>query len=295
MKFAFSTLSAPKWDFQTIIAKAKEYGYDGVEIRGFLNESILTAANVFLSEPHKVRDLFSAAGVEVACLSSSISMSGKRSRDRQAADDLRRFIDTAEALGCRYVKVSDAQVRPGQNRSEAASSLASWLSPLGDYAAEAGVTILVNNVLSFRNAKEIWLILEMLNHPAVASAWDVFGAAAIGEPPSVSVPTLNYRIQYAQVKDALLGPLGASFCKLGEGNVRVQEFLKRLKGIGYTGWVCYEWEKAWLPNLIGEPEEVLPAAIKKLREWTKPQIEEEEKKEEKPKAKEEAAEPAAVH
>ena len=56
MKFAFSTLSAPKWDFHTIIAKAKEYGYDGVEIRGFLNESILTAANIFLSEPQKVRD-----------------------------------------------------------------------------------------------------------------------------------------------------------------------------------------------------------------------------------------------
>src|SRR5688572_1066947 len=55
MRFAFSTISCPKWDFETIASRAREYGYEGVEIRGFLNESILTAANVFLTDPAKVR------------------------------------------------------------------------------------------------------------------------------------------------------------------------------------------------------------------------------------------------
>ena len=35
------------------------------------------------------------------------------------------------------------------------------------------------------------------------------------------------------------------------------------------GWVSVEWEKAWLPGLA-EPEEILPDAITKLKEWTKP-------------------------
>ena len=61
-----------------------------------------------------------------------------------------------------------------------------------------------------------------------------------------------------QVKDATLGPLGASFGRLGEGNVRVQDLFRRLMGIGYDGWVSFEWEKAWLPNIAG-PEEALPA------------------------------------
>jgi sugar phosphate isomerase/epimerase len=95
----------------------------------------------------------------------------------------------------------------------------------------------------------------------------VFNAALVGESPYLSVPTLNSRIQYAQVKDAKLGALGATYCKLGEGDVQVEKFLIRLRGIGYTGWVTFEWEKAWLPNLA-EPEEVLPDAIKKLRQWT---------------------------
>jgi len=284
MKFAFSTLSAPKWDFATIASKAKEFGYDGVEIRGFLNESILTASNPFLSDPSKVTGIFQAAGIEIACLASSVAMTGHRRKDKLIAADLLRYLDLAEKLHCSIVKISDTQVRPGQSRDEAAAELAQWLSPLADYAAQRNITLAIENVLSFRNAKELWVILEMLNHPAVGAAWDLFNAALTGEMPSVSVPTLNNRIQYTQVKDAILGPLGANFCKLGEGNIRVQDFLKRLKGIGYTGWVTFEWEKAWLPNLQGEPEDMLPDAIKKLREWTKPQLEEEPDAKKKPHA-----------
>jgi sugar phosphate isomerase/epimerase len=40
MKFGFSTVSCPAWDFETIVARAAEYGYDGVEIRAFSNESV---------------------------------------------------------------------------------------------------------------------------------------------------------------------------------------------------------------------------------------------------------------
>jgi hypothetical protein len=88
------------------------------------------------------------------------------------------------------------------------------------------------------------------------------------------VPTLNTKIQYTQVKDAAIGPLGANYTRLGDGTVPVQKFIIRLKGIGYQSWVSFEWEKAWLPG-IAEPEQVLPDAIKKLREWSKPQRDDE--------------------
>jgi sugar phosphate isomerase/epimerase len=267
MKFAFSTVSCPAWDFDTIVSRAREYGYDGVEVRGFLNEAdALTAANVFLSDPAKVRRTFEAAGVRIACLASSICRTGVRRKDRESADAVRTYVDTAEALGCGLVKVFDTQVRPGQSRAAAGIALDEWLMPLGDYAAEHGVTLVVENLLSFRLAKEMWLILDRLSHPAVACCWDVFNAALVGEAPGVSVPTLNSRIAYTHVKDAKLGPLGATYCKLGEGDVAVQKFISRLRGIGYNGYVTVEWEKAWLPNLA-EPEEVLPDAVQKLRKW----------------------------
>jgi sugar phosphate isomerase/epimerase len=100
MRFAFSTVSCPKWDFDTIVARAKEYGYEGVEVRGFLNESILTASNPFLTDPRKLRDLFNDNDLDICCLASSIAMSQNKKRDAAAATDLRQFIDTAAALGC---------------------------------------------------------------------------------------------------------------------------------------------------------------------------------------------------
>ena len=284
MTFAFSTVSCPTWDFETICARAKEYGYEGVEIRGFLNESLLTAANIFHSDPAKVRALFAYHGVEIACLASSVSMTGHKKKDRAAAEDTRRFIDAAASVGCAIVKIFDTQIEPGglvdptrlgnHSRAHAATAFGDWILPLGDYAAARDVTLVVEGALSFRSAKEMWMILDRLSHPSIACCWDVFNAALIGESPYISVPTLNSRIQYAQVQDATIGPLGATYTKLGDGNVPVQKFLTRLMGIGYDGWVTFEWQKAWLPN-IAEPEEVLPHAIQKMREWTRPADEEE--------------------
>jgi sugar phosphate isomerase/epimerase len=279
MKFAFSTVACPKWDFETIAARAKEYGYDGIEVRGFLNESILTAANVFLSDPHKIKSLFANHGLHIACLSSSIAMTGNGRKDRALTDDCIRFIDTAHELGCGMVKIFDTQVKAGQSRGSAAIKLGEFLTPIGDYASTKGVCVLVENALSFRAAKEMWLVLERISHPSLGCCWDVFNAAMIGEQPAISVPFLNSRINYVHVKDAKIGPLGASFCKLGEGDVPVKKLLARLMGIGYNDWITLEWDKAWLPN-IAEPEEILPDAITKLREWTKPQLEPEPAKNE---------------
>src|SRR4051812_35824288 len=271
MKFAFSTVSAPTWDFPTLVARAKEYGYDGIEIRALTDRS---AANPFLSDPAKLQSLFASVGIEICCLASSISMSQDKKKDAAAADELRLYIDTAQKLGCPIVKIFDTQVQPGsllmpwkgQSRLGAGLAMSNWLVPLADYAGERGVVVAVENALSFRNAKELWMVVDRLNHPSVGIAWDLLNAAMAGEFPAYSVPTLNSKIVYTQVKDAKLGALGATLVKIGDGDCKVRDFLRRLRGVGYEGYVTVEWEKAWLPNLA-EPEETLPDAITKLREW----------------------------
>ena len=98
MKFAFSTVSCPAWDFETIVARAREYGYDGVEIRGFLNESVLTAANPFLTDAAKLRKTFETAGVEICCRRVLVRRLWQRSRARgrdllpqRSTDPVRRW------------------------------------------------------------------------------------------------------------------------------------------------------------------------------------------------------------
>ncbi len=284
MKFAFSTVACPTWDFATIAKNAKSYGYDGVELRAFSDADHSAVNNPFLTDAAKVRAIFGAEGIAIACLASSIAMTGNKRQDAALADDARRHIDLAASLGCSIVKVFDTTVHPGESRTAALQALGHFLGPLGDYAGARNVLLVVENALSFRDAKEIWLLLDRLAHPHVAACWDVFNAALVGEVPATSVSTLNSRIAYCQAKDAAFSPQGATYTKVGEGTVKIQNFLTRLLGIGYSGFVTFEWEKAYLPN-IAPPEEILPQAIAKLKEWTAPPAPEEKKPAPKPAAK----------
>jgi sugar phosphate isomerase/epimerase len=268
MKFAFSTLACPGWDWATIATRAKDYGYDGVEI-AVGDDMDASPNNILRSELAKVKSLFTDQNIEVACLSSAIAMTEKKRLNEQAAIQARQLIDLAALLGCRLVKVLDREVRPGHSREKARLALADWLAPLGDFAAERKVTLLLENALSFRSAREIWIILERLQHPEIACCWNILNAAMIGERAVSAVPTLNSRISYLQLTDAKLTANEIAFCALGDGDLQVEEYLHRLRGIGYNGWICFEWNRAAMPALA-EPEIMLPSAIQKLHKWTKP-------------------------
>jgi sugar phosphate isomerase/epimerase len=268
-KFAFSTVACPNWDLQTIADRAKEYGYHGVEFQTGADGTAGAGADLFQAEPNAAAGIFKSAGVEIACLGSSIFFHGDRSRDIAGADELRKHLELAAKLNCGLVKILDTRVRPGQDRIAAGIAMARWLLPLADEAAGRGIAIVIENALSFRTAREMWTILEAVPHPSVGLCWDVCTAAQAGERPAVSVPMLNSRIFHAHVRDAKLEGGGPAYCKLGEGDVAVQNFLTRLMGIGYNGYVVVELDKASLSGLP-EPETVLPEAIAQLKKWTQP-------------------------
>jgi sugar phosphate isomerase/epimerase len=267
MKFAFSTVACPQWDFQTIAANARQLGYDGVEIR--LQNT--------LPDPAQIRSTFAAAQVEIAVLASSVALAGKRKADNQAAVDLNRYIDTAQAIGCPVVRIFGTCVHAGRSLVESAALLGQWLLPLVEYAADHQVTLAIENAFPFRRASEIWAVLEAVNHPALAVCWDLLAAIQAGEPPAISVPVLNTRIQCVRVTDATIEQNTVRYCKLGEGTLPVRKLLSRLQGIGYRGWVSLDWPKASIAQLA-EPDEVLPDAIGKLRDWTKPPAKPEKEK-----------------
>lgn len=250
MKFALSSIGFPSSDVAALAARAKEWGYEGLE----LAEPSPASSSVKLDLP-------------IVCLSSPVVFTSGGKEQHALADELRRHIDAAHQLNCPMVRIPDMIVRGRENRSAAASSFGQWLAPLGDYAALRRVTLVVQNAQSFRSARELWAVMEQANHPSIACCWDLLSAARIGEGPSISVPVLNSRIQYCLINDAKLTPEGVLPCKLGEGNVPVVDFLKRLRGIGYRGWTTFQPDPAWL-MLTENPDAVLADAIKVLKQWT---------------------------
>src|SRR4051812_11917919 len=240
MKLAFSTLCAPDWDVPTLIGRAKEYGYDGVELTAPMTGDVAA-----------VRQAFEAGGVDIACLATSIRMPPGRRERVAAAEELRRQIEVAGTLRCRRLRMLDTTIPRGHAGVSAAVEMGRWLLPAADVAAELGGAIVVENSLSFRKAGQVWTMLESINHPNVAACWDALTAVRVGESPAVSVPTLNSRIQYVRLRDP----------RPEEAAVPVQNLLIRLRGIGYTGWVTVE-----------TTVERLPVVVPELREWSRVQV-----------------------
>ena len=247
MKLAFSTAGFLDRNLGSAAVMARECGYEGIDIGAVMAGSVVSAAG-------ENRRLAGERGVEVCCLTSAVEFVGEEVRDRRSGEQIEKFIDAAAVMGCPLVQVGANTVSIGQ--STVPGMLADWLGPLGDRAGKCGVGLLLVNQKTFGFSRDIWAVLDRLRHPAVGCCWDVLTAAVMGERPGVSVPTLNSRIRLVRVGDALIGDGIAVGCAIGDGDVAVEQFLKRLRGIGYGGYVVVE-----LPG----DREMLMASAKKLR------------------------------
>jgi sugar phosphate isomerase/epimerase len=83
------------------------------------------------------------------------------------------------------------------------------------------------------------------------------------------------RIFYTHIKDAIYDPShpkamadGWRYVIPGSGQLPLEEAVRLLKKEGYDGWVNFEHEKRWHPEL-DEPEAIFPAFAR----WVRPIIE----------------------
>ncbi len=281
---AFSTVACPAWGIEQVVAAAGEYGYQGVELRTFGAGSSQLGCDPALSDPEKVRYLFEKASIQISCLATSVALHYRgKAEAAQALASAKSFVDMAAQLNCPRIRTFGYRIFPGEVPAAAVRRLAERYVELAQYAEESGVEIVIENAGSFARSRELWSLTNSAQHPLVGVCWNVAYAATVGERPGLSVTTLNSRIRYAKVKDTVIGE-GTGYCALGEGSVEVERFVELLRGIGYSGWVCFEWDKLWLPSLA-EPQEALPRARERLSEWMRLKVD----KKGKPLAKLEAA------
>ena len=73
MKLAFSTLGCPDFDWSDIYSMAKDFGFNGIELRGLGDEIFSIHAHPFRRENiESTRKQLSALRLEICCLSSVV-------------------------------------------------------------------------------------------------------------------------------------------------------------------------------------------------------------------------------
>lgn len=269
MKIGFSSLVCPTWDLPTIVSKAAEYKYDGVELRGLQGELRLTMVPALAGNPGATRSLFSSAGVELLCLSTSCSFS---SRDRKVIArhraELDEHIELAAKLGCPFVRIFVGDVQKGEARENTLSRVAAELTRIAAFAAEHRVAVLVTNSGDFAGSADLWYLIDCVSHPAISACWDPCAAMTIRERPTTSIPRLGGKIGMVHICDAEFddrGFMSGGYKVPGTGDVELERMIDLLKGTLYTDYLVFEWPKLWEPTLA-PPDKVLPEAVAFLRE-----------------------------
>jgi len=262
MKIGFSSLVCPTWDLPTIVAKAAEWGYQGIELRGLQGELHLPAWPQLSADPEAVRRRLNDSGVELVCLGSSVTLTSKSRRElSRQKEALNEYIELAHRLGCAHVRIHAGEVPRRDTQRAVLSRVAEQLIGLAPAAARAGVTILVENGGDFPGSADMWFLLDAVSHPAVRCCWNQCSAMSIGERATTSLPRLGGKISLVHLCDAEFDEQGIlqGYKPLGEGHAEVARQIDLLKGLVYTNCLMFEWPKLWLESLPA-PETILPGA-----------------------------------
>ena len=142
-KITFSTLACPQWPIETVIARASEFGYDGIEWRGGPQGHIHPLSPA--EQKTALRQLCSDAGLTVLAVTAYTGFVSRSPEERQAnVDELRHYADLAAELGARYVRTFLGELPPGANPDSAMYEyMAECLYSASEHAESVGVGIAI--------------------------------------------------------------------------------------------------------------------------------------------------------
>jgi sugar phosphate isomerase/epimerase len=270
---AFSTLGCPDWSWKTILDNADKLGYAAIELRGVAGEMDLPKVPEFtgtrLAEAKK--DL-AALGLYVSDLGASSRMHEKDPATREKQfDEGRRFIDLAQAMGVKYVRMFGDRIPEGEPKEDVMKRVVEGFQTMADYGKPAGVTVLIESHGDFTKSPDIEHILTRVSSPNFQLLWDAHHSFVAGmEKPAETFAKIGTWARHTHLKDSRPGPSGKAedrrYVLVGTGEVPVKEQVRVMAGAGYKGLYCFEWEKKWHPEIEG-PEVAFPHYAKTMAEY----------------------------
>ncbi|MDL2206799.1 AMP-binding protein, partial [Eubacteriales bacterium OttesenSCG-928-N13] len=266
MKISFSTLGCPDFSWPEIYSMAKDFGFDGIEVRG-----IGSALNALDAEPfrpaqmdktiRKLKDL----GLTIPCLSTGCSLAIPELR-AEAVAEITGTIELAKKLGAKYIRIladTDAPVLGEVDDQDVIDTL----KRLARFAEDTGITLLCETNGVYADTARLRRLLDAVGSPCVAALWDMHHPYRFfGESPETTIKNLNGYIRHTHVKDSVMEQGKPSYRMLGDGDLPLADMMNALVDYGYSGYVSLEWVKRWAPGLE-EAGVVFPQFANYMQPW----------------------------
>ncbi|MCX8108135.1 MAG: sugar phosphate isomerase/epimerase [Verrucomicrobiae bacterium] len=269
LPIAFSTLGCPKWDWRTVLCRAKEYGFSAIELRGLQNELDLTKCAEFSKgRLQTTRADLEAAELKVCCLGSSVRLHEPDGPTRTAhLDEAKRLIELAHSLGAPFVRVFGDQFPPAESQQTVIDRVAAGLAQIAGFASGSNVTVLIESHGDFCSSPVLHRVLERSRTNKVGLLWDIHHTVVSGrEKPAETFLKLGAYVRHVHLKDSQPQGSTAKYVLTGTGTVPLQDSVRLLVRSSYAGVYSFEWEKRWHPE-IEEPEVAFPHFVRMMKRY----------------------------
>ncbi|PWT87519.1 MAG: hypothetical protein C5B55_14620, partial [Blastocatellia bacterium] len=204
-------------------------------------------------------------GIEVCCVDTSCAFHSTDRTERSLQVKLAlAHAELALALGAPLIRVFPDKIQPGAHRVETRDYISESLRQIAERMPHE-VQIALETHGDFAQAEASAEIVIKANHPKVKLIWDVANSAAAGDSIKEAAQVVEPYLAHVHLRDAR--PFGSEHwlpVLAGRGNVSFAETFAGLEKIKYDGYISFEWEKYWHPE-IEEPEIALPDFIDAIR------------------------------
>jgi sugar phosphate isomerase/epimerase len=267
MKLAFSTLGCPDWDLQQIVAGARRWGYEGIELRtlgGSLD--LLSRAEFGVGQLAATRAYLADEGIEICCVDSSCTFHSPDANERANQVGIAlAHAELAAKLGAPLIRVFPDKIQPGAHREETRDWIAESLQAVAERMPE-DVDVALETHGDFARGEAAAEIATLANHAKVKLVWDVANSVAAGDAIVRAGEAVKPYLAHIHLRDAKPVPGTEHWLPVlaGHGRVSFAETLTALRDLNYHAYLSFEWEKYWRPE-IEEPEIALPDFISAIR------------------------------
>lgn len=263
MKFAVSTYSfsqliqSGKMTQLECIDKAKEMGFDGVEIVD-IPENIKETPESYAK---KIAEKAAACEIEISNFAfCSDLINGCEGDTQKEIERVKTLIDAAAIMGAPGIR-HDVCYGLGKYRSygQAFPLIAESCRDIAAYGAEKGVRVMTeNHGYISQDSIRMEQLFNAVQHPSFSLLTDIGNFLCADENPVAAVSRVAPYTGYVHVKDFLVKSgsepnpgkgffqsRGGNYLRgtvLGHGRVPVQQCLQILDKAGYDGYVTLEYE-----------------------------------------------------
>lgn len=263
MKYAFSTIGCPRWDFNDIVATAKDLGYDGIEIRGIADE--IYAPKIKNFSPSQIASTMEQLkGLEISMLTSQCCVAVFGDEENIMREGC-EYIQLANKLGAKYVRILCTN-SAGLDGGDYKSAVRNYKN-LCAFARDYDVTPLIETNGMFCDTKLLKKFIEEVNMDNSGILWDIHHPYRFNnEPIADTAENILQYVKYVHIKDSVVANGGTVYKMLGHGDIPIKDALDALEKSGYEGYITMEWVKRWMPDLE-EPGIVFAHFINKIKSY----------------------------